>query len=45
MMLQMLVNNSSGQGPDVDFGDGVKNAVKALQDACPTEHVMAGMMG
>jgi hypothetical protein len=53
MMLDMLVNDTTGRtammtgntGPAVDFGQNVKDAVKALVDVCPPEHVMAGMMG
>jgi hypothetical protein len=52
MMLDMLANDKSGKtatmtgvgGPTVDFGDGVRDAVSALDDVCPDEHVMAGMM-
>lgn len=52
MMLNMLANDKSGKtammtgaGPAVDFGDSVRNAVSALDEVCPDEHVMAGMMG
>ena len=47
----MMVNDTTGKaamitgGPRIDFGKEVRDAVKALQDACPEEHVMAGMMG
>jgi hypothetical protein len=52
MMLEMIVNDTSGKmammtgstGPALDFGQRVKDAVKALNAACPEEHVMAGMM-
>ncbi|PMD13798.1 hypothetical protein NA56DRAFT_651452 [Hyaloscypha hepaticicola] len=50
-MVDMMVNDTSGKtamitgGPRIDFGKRIKDAVKALQDACPEEHVMAGMMG
>jgi hypothetical protein len=50
-MIDMMVNDTSGKtamitgGPRIDFGKRIKDAVKALQDACPEEHVMAGMMG
>ena len=46
----MMVNDTSGKtvmitgGPRIDFGKRVKDAVKALQEACPEDHVMAGMM-
>lgn len=53
MMLNMLVNDTTGKagiitgnaGPALDFGQDDKNAVAALDQACPEEHVMAGMMG
>ncbi len=52
MMLDMMVNDTSGRtamitgntGPAVNFGPRVKDAVKALRDACPDEHFMAGLM-
>ena len=52
MMLDILVNDTSGKtammtgntGPPLDFGQKVKDAVKALEDACPNDAVMAGMM-
>jgi hypothetical protein len=52
MMLDLLVNDTTGQmgmitgntGPAVDFGPKVKDAVKALQKACPEKHFMAGLM-
>lgn len=52
MMLDMMVNDTSGRtamitgntGPAVNFGRRVKDAVKALRDACPDEHFMAGLM-
>jgi hypothetical protein len=50
MMVDMMVNDTSGRtammtgnrGPPVDFGQKVKDAVKALREACPEEHFMAG---
>ncbi|TVY18708.1 hypothetical protein LARI1_G003850 [Lachnellula arida] len=52
MMLDLLVNDTSGKtamltgntGPPLDFGQKVKDAVKALEAACPDDAVMAGMM-
>ncbi|KUJ07879.1 uncharacterized protein LY89DRAFT_630932 [Mollisia scopiformis] len=52
VMLEMMVNDTSGRtammtgnsGPAVDFGQRVKDAVKALMEACPEDHVLAGMM-
>jgi hypothetical protein len=50
-MIDMMVNDTSGKtamitgGPRTDFGKRIKDAVKALQDACPEEHVIAGIMG
>lgn len=51
MMLDMMVNDTTGMmrgmtggGPAVDYGQGIKNAVKALQEACPQEAIMAGML-
>jgi hypothetical protein len=52
-MVDMMVNDTTGKtamitgnsGPPLDFGKRVKDAVKALQEACPEDHVMAGMMG
>jgi len=52
MMLGLLVNDTSGKtsmltgnaGPPLDFGQKVKDAVKALETACPNDAVMAGMM-
>jgi hypothetical protein len=52
MILGMLMKDSSGTigmltgeaVPPVDFGPRVMNAVKALQQVCPMEDVMAGMM-
>jgi hypothetical protein len=50
-MVDMMVNDTFGKtavitgGPRVDFEKRIKDSVKALQDACPEEHVMAGMMG
>jgi hypothetical protein len=50
-MVDMMVNDTFGKtavitgGPRVDFEKRIKDAVKALQDACPEEHDMAGMMG
>ena len=51
MMVDMMVNDTTGRtammtgnrGPPVDFGQKVKDAVKALREACPEEHFMAGM--
>jgi hypothetical protein len=49
-MVDMMVNDTSGKtamitgGPGVDFGKRMKDAGKALQDACPEEHVTAGMV-
>ena len=51
-MVDMMVNDTSGKaamitgqaGPPLDFGKRVKDAVVALQGACPEEYVMAGMM-
>jgi hypothetical protein len=50
MMVDMMVNDTTGRtammtgsrGPPVDFGQKVKDAVKALRGACPEEHFMAG---
>jgi len=52
MMLDLLVNDTSGKtammtgnaGPPIDFGQKVKDAVKALENACPEDAIMAGMM-
>lgn len=51
MMLDMMVNDTTGMmrgmtggGPAVDYGQDIKNAVKALQEACPQEAIMAGML-
>lgn len=52
-MIDMMVNDTSGKtamitgnsGPPLDFGKRIKDAVKALQEACPEDHIMAGMMG
>jgi len=51
MMVQLLVNDTTGKtamitgntGPEVDFGQRVKNAVNALMEVCPSEHFMAGL--
>jgi hypothetical protein len=48
-----MVNDTTGKaamitgssGPPLDFGKRVKDAVNALQEACPEDHVMARMMG
>jgi hypothetical protein len=50
MMVDMMANDTSGRtammtgnrGPPLDFGQKVKDAVKALREACPEEHFMAG---
>lgn len=50
-MLKLLVNDTRGitammtgnTGPPVDFGQKVKDAVKALDEACPEEHFVAGL--
>ncbi|TVY81876.1 hypothetical protein LSUE1_G004788 [Lachnellula suecica] len=51
MMLDMLVNDTTGKagmitgaGGALDFGQEARDAVAALSEACPDEHVMAGMM-
>ena len=49
-MVDMMANDTSGRtammtgnrGPPLDFGQKVKDAVKALREACPEEHFMAG---
>jgi len=51
-MVEMMVNDTSGRsamitgqsGPPLDFGKRIKDAVAALQGACPEEYAMAGMM-
>ena len=51
VMVNMMVNDTTGKaamitgGPQIDFGKEVRDAVKSLQDICPEEHVMAGIMG
>ncbi|KAK8909034.1 hypothetical protein QC760_003372 [Botrytis cinerea] len=53
MMLNMIVTDTTGRmammmgssGPSVDYGDNVRQAVKALEAVVPQEHLMAGMVG
>ena len=53
MMLNMIVTDTTGRmammmgssGPSVDYGDDVRQAVKALEAVVPQEHLMAGMVG
>lgn len=50
-MLDMMVNEASRRTTasitesQVDFGERIRDAVKALMDVCPDEHLMAGLMG
>ncbi|KAM0162929.1 hypothetical protein ACHAQE_003504 [Botrytis cinerea] len=53
MMLNMIITDTTGRmammmgssGPSVDYGDNVRQAVKALEAVVPQEHLMAGMVG
>ncbi|KAK6612061.1 hypothetical protein H4I96_01274 [Botrytis cinerea] len=53
MMLNMIVTDTTGRmammmgssGPSVDYGDDVRQVVKALEAVVPQEHLMAGMVG
>ena len=51
MMLKLLVNDTRGitammtgnSGTPVDFGKKVKDAVEALDKACPEDHFLQGL--
>ncbi|PVH87766.1 hypothetical protein DL98DRAFT_649374 [Cadophora sp. DSE1049] len=47
MMVQMMVEGGGGPisgGQSMDYGQGVKDAVRGLKEACAEQAVMAGMM-
>merc|ERR1712093_949598 len=47
MMVQMMVEGGGGPVPGgqrMDYGEGVKTAVRELKGACPEDAVMMGMM-
>ncbi|KAF4625888.1 hypothetical protein G7Y89_g12281 [Cudoniella acicularis] len=51
IMVEMMVDDTSmvGRmgtlGPIVDYGQKDKDAVKALNNVCPEDHVVVGMIG
>lgn len=53
MMLHMLVEDTTGMtdsmtqnpGARMDFGQGVKDAVNALDSVCPPDAMTAGLLG
>ena len=46
-MVQMMVEGGGRPVPGgqrMDYGEGIKGAVRELKEACPQEAVMMGMM-